>query len=303
MDLWKLAAHDLNLLVVLDQLMLERSMTRAAQRLGRTQSALSHSLSRLRLLFADPLFVRSAQGLVPTARAEALAPQVRDILAQVQHLLQRPQPFDPQRDEAQLQVVMTDYAQLVVLPSLLQRLLHEAPGLQLRIISGSDAIEAQLETGEADLGLGVVIFDRPELYQRALFEERFMCLVRKDHPLVGEHLSLETFLELQHVLVTPRGRPGSFVDAALAAEGLTRKVVCRVPQYLVVPELVAQTDLIVTLPERVALRGAQQHALRVLAPPLKLPVFSTRMIWHARKHLEPALIYLRQLLVEVTSHV
>lgn len=303
MDLWKLATYDLNLLVVLDQLLLERSLTRAAQRLGKTQSALSHNLARLRELFEDPLLVRGAEGLVLTTRAEALAPQLREVLAQMQALLQTPRPFNPQKDEAQVSIVMTDYAQLVLLPPLLKRLHQEAPGVQLRIVSGSDAIEEQLELGEAELGLGVVIFERPALYQRILFHERFVCVVRSDHPLVGEELTLDTFLQLSHILVTPRGRPGSFVDSALEAEGRQRHVALKVPQYMVVPELVAQTELIVTLPERVARWGTQHRPLRVLNPPLTLPTLSTRVVWHARKHLDPACVYLRQMLAEVSMHV
>lgn len=299
MDLQKLADYDLNLLVVLERLLAERSLTRAARQLGRTQSALSHSLARLRELFEDPLFVRSAEGLVPTARAEALAPQVQAVLAQVQSLLKPPRAFDPQHDSASLAVVMTDYVQLVLLPPLLRLLAQEAPGLELRILTGSDAIEAQLETGEADLGFGVIVFERPELYQRVLFEERFSCLVRADHPLVQETLSLETFLTLSHILVTPRGRPGSFVDAALEARGLRRRVVLRVPQYMVVPELVANTDLVVTLPERVARWGISQRPLQLLEPPLPLPTFSTRMLWHARRQLDPACVYLRQVVTRL----
>lgn len=299
MDILKLAAHDLNLLLVLDQLLAERSLTRAAQRLGRTQSALSHSLTRLRTLFKDPLFVRAANGLVPTARAEELAPQVHTILGQVHSLLQPPRPFDPQRDSASIRIVMSDYAQLVFLPPLLKVLSTQAPGIHLQILTGSDAIEAQLESGEADLGFGVVIFDRPDLYQRVLLEERFLCLVRKDHPLVRDALTLDTFLGLSHILVTPRGRPGSFVDTVLAERGLSRTVALRIPQYMVVPELIAETEMVVTLPERVAMWGAQHCNLKVLEPPLPLPTFSTRILWHARKHLDPALVYLRSVVIEL----
>lgn len=298
-ELIKLATYDLNLLVILDQLLIERSLTRVAQRLNRTQSAISHSLARLRAVFDDPLFVRTGEGLVPTVRAEALAPQVRAVMRQTQSLFLPVRAFDPKRDEATINIVMSDYAQFMVLPPLLQRLSLEAPGVTLRILSGSDALEAQLESGEAELGFGVVIFERPDLYQRNLFDEGFKCLVRQDHPHVGDTLTLETFVSLPHVLVTPRGRPGSYVDTALSALGLSRRVMLRIPQYMVVPELVAQTDMVVTLPERVARWGARQQRVKVLEPPLNLPRFSTRLLWHARKQQDPACLYVRQVLSEL----
>lgn len=299
LDLWKLAEQDLNLLVVFNALMHERSLTRTGMRLGRTQSALSHSLRRLRELLQDPLFVRSADGLIPTARAELVAPQVETVLRQIQAVLQKPRPFDPVQDKAQLSVVMTDYAQLVLLPPLLQRLSQEAPGVTLRVLSGSDAIEQQLEQGEADLGFGVVIFERPDLYQFKLFEERFVCLVREDHPVLSQGLDLAAFVQLHHVLVTPRGRPGSFVDAALEHLGLTRKVVMFVPQYMVVPEVIAHTDLIATLPERVALWAARRLPVKQVEPPLALPGFATRLVWHERRQLDPACAWLRGLIKAV----
>lgn len=298
MDIWKLVEHDLNLLVVFDTLMQERSLTRAGMKLGRTQSAMSHSLRRLRELLQDPLFARGPDGLLPTARAESLFPGVRALLEQLHGLLQPQHPFDPARDRATVRLVMTDYAQLVLLPGLMARLSREAPGVMLKVLTGSDAIEEQLASGEADLGMGVVILDRPDLYQLKLFDERMVCLVRRGHPVLEEGLTLEAYLRLGHVLVTPRGRPGSFVDSVLESMGLSRQVVMMVPQFMVVPQVIAETDLIVALPEQVARWAAARLPVVLVEPPLTVPGFSTWLVWHQRRQHDPACVWLRDLLRE-----
>lgn len=298
MDILKLMEQDLNLLVVFDMLMQERSLTRAGLKLGRTQSTMSHSLKRLRELLQDPLFTRGSDGLLPTARAESLFPRVRELLEQLQGLLQPQQPFNPARDRATLRLAMTDFAQLVLLPKLMRRLSREAPGVTVKVLTGSDAIEEQLESGEADLGMGVVILERPDLYQFKLFNERMVCLVRQDHPVLEEGLSLEAYLKLGHVLVAPRGRPGSFVDAVLETMGLSRQVVMTVSQFMVVPQVIAETDLIVALPEQVARWAAARLPVVLVEPPLTVPGFSTWLVWHQRRQHDPACVWLRDLLRE-----
>lgn len=298
MDILKLMEQDLNLLVVFVTLMQERSLTRAGQKLGRTQSTMSHSLRRLRELLQDPLFTRGPDGLLPTARAESLFPRVREHLEQLHGLLQPQQPFNPACDRATLRLVMTDYAQLVLLPKLMKRLSREAPGVTLKILTGSDAIEEQLESGEADLGMGVVILEKPDLYQLKLFHERMVCLVRQNHPVLSESLSLEAYLELGHVVVMPRGRPGNFVDAVLETMGLSRQVVMTVPQFMVVPQVIAETDLIVALPEQLARWAAERLPVVIVEPPLTVPGFSTWLVWHKRRQLDPACVWLRGILRE-----
>jgi DNA-binding transcriptional LysR family regulator len=299
MDGRELAAIDLNLLVLFDALMTERSVTEAGRRLGKTQPTVSHGLGRLRAQFQDPLLVRTPQGLGPTPKAEALHQEVREVLMRLRQVLQGQVAFDPATAQRTFTVTMTDYAQYVLLPPLLRRLLREAPGVDLAVHVSGDEPERILAEGDADLSVGAMFDARPGLRERKLFTERFACLVRKDHPEVGEELSLETYVKLPHVLIAPRGRPGSFVDTALGKLGLSRRVALKVPHYLVAPHVVAETDMVLTLPERLARSFAGRLDVRILPPPVEVSGFAIRMAWHDRRQGDPGNAWLRGLLLEL----
>jgi len=284
---------DFNLLKALDALLDERSVTRAAERLL-TQPAVSGMLTRLRERFDDPLFVRAQRGIVPTLRAQQLAAPVKQLLADIEALL-RPQRFDPTTTAMTLTIACTDYALQAVVVPFLNTLKQQAPAVRVAVRPVDEqALTSQLERGEVDLALVTPPTTSPGLHSADLFEERYVCVMRADHPYAHRPLSLERFCALDHMLVSPAG--GAFkgvTDEALAALGRSRRVSTSVTSFLVVPPLLLGSDMIAVVPSRLT---AGQPALAVLAPPLEIPGFTKTVAWHARTHNDSAHQWLRALL-------
>ncbi|KYF91417.1 hypothetical protein BE20_14740 [Sorangium cellulosum] len=305
-DARDLSAVDLNLLVVLDALLDERHVTRAAARLGMTQPACSHALGRLRRALGDPLLVRGTGGaMVPTPRAEALAPGLRAALRGLASAIRGEARFDPGAARRTFRIATGDYAELVLLPPLLSLLAREAPGIDVWMLPLSltqEGVVAQLSSGAVDVVIGPPRRGWPEgLYLRPLFDERFRCVVRRGHPAERSALTLDRYCALSHLLVAPRGTPGSLVDDALAALGRSRRVAATVSHFLVAPHVVAATDLMATLGARIVDAAAAPLGLAVLPPPLELAGFSFAMIWHERTHHDPAQRWLRDQLARAAS--
>ena len=297
----RLAGLDMNLLVVLDALLAERNATRAAERLGMTQSAVSRALARLRVFFGDPLFVRAPTGLVATPHAEALAPALRSALEQLGHVVDRAVTFEPATSARRFTISAADLAESAVLPGLMQLLAAEAPGVDIQVRAPDDALLEQLEAGEIDLAVGI-FHEAPAAFRRqTLFRDGFACLVRADHPAVADRLTLDDYVALGHILVSPRSRDGGFVDRALAAHGKQRRVALLVPHFLVAPMVAATTDLVVTMPRSIAERVAGKHGLRVLEPPIELPGFAISQMWHERVHDDTAHAWLRGVLLRAAQ--
>ncbi|WP_394822485.1 LysR substrate-binding domain-containing protein [Pendulispora albinea] len=287
---------DLNLLVVLDALLAERSVTLAAKRLRLSQSGTSAALGRLRLLLDDPLFARTPRGLSPTPRALLLVEPVRQILTSVEHVLAAPK-FDPATAERTVRLAMGDYAQYVVLPALLSRLAREAPRVAIAVTPLVREPRAHLDDGSCELVLAPGLKTAGALHAETLFHERMTTIARKG--VVGKKLGLRQFTSLGHVLVSPEGSGGAMVDRALAERKLRRFIALRVPHFLVAPEVVARSELIATLPDRVARRAAEALPVRGYVPPVPLPSFSIALGWHARSEGDPALSWLRATLQKV----
>ncbi|MCA9709009.1 MAG: LysR family transcriptional regulator [Myxococcales bacterium] len=289
------SAMDLNLLTALDALLEERNVTRAAARVGLTQSAMSHKLRRLREMFDDDLLVGGRHGMVPTERAEALAGPVRRGLLELQAAIRSTEPFDPATAERSFTIITSDYADFVILPRVLAHLERHAPGVTIRILPPSDASHARLEDGTADLVMGLAL-EGSGLKQRVVFEETFVALVREGHPTLAhdEPLSLARYLELGHVLVSGDDQPGP-VDQILAAQGLARRIALRTPYFVGVPFIVSRSDLVATMPRALAQEASSFAALRLLTPPVALPSFRITMTWHERAHRDPAHVWLREL--------
>jgi DNA-binding transcriptional LysR family regulator len=300
-----LTALDLNLLVVLRALLVERSVTRAARRVGLSQPATSHALSRLRDALGDPLFVRSGRELVPTPRAEGLRDALDDALGRLERALDAPRPFEPRRATRTFTIGTSDYASFVLLPALLARLASAAPGIDLRVRDlGSRSVVDSLSGDELDLAIAVLgPARRPGLRVEQLFTDRFACLIRRDHPRVRDELTLERFVELPHAFVAPRGTRGGAVDDALRARGLERRVALLLPNFLVAPHVVARSDLVVTLGERIARTFAEELPLRVLAPPLPLPPFTMSAVWHDRFEGDGAHAWLRGQVLDAATEI
>ncbi len=290
-----IAAFDLNLLVAFDALWTERHVTRAARRIGLTQPALSHALGRLRAQLEDPLFQRTSRGLVPTGRAQLLAPAITEALALVRRAVETPPRFDPATLTRTFTIGTSDYGELVILPELAARLGREAPGVRLVVRPIIGLGERELLSGAHDLVLSVPHPEGVGLRNEPLFDDRFASLLRAGHPAARRPLTLERYAALAHVLVSPMGEGDSVVDVALRARKLQRRVVLRIPHFLSAPLVVANSDAIITLPERVALAVARQHRLVVRRPPLPLPGISMSSFWHTRNDGDAAHQWLREL--------
>lgn len=302
-DVHDLASIDLNLLRVLDALLAERHLTRAGKRLGLSQSATSHALARLRQVFGDRLFVRTSRGLTATARAERLGEPVREAMRAMSRCFGEPDVFVPSTAERTFNIATADYASFVLVPKILDRLTAEAPLVDLWIRNVATDFHDQLALGEADLVISPGRnADAPvAIRSRALYRERFVCLVRKGHPLVKKTLDLATWTTMRHVFIAPRGTPGGVVDETLAQLGRKRRVALGVPHFLVAPHVVASSDLVLTVGARVAEAFEKLLPVRIVEPPVKLPGFEVRMFWHERQHHDEGQRWLREVVSSVVG--
>lgn len=290
---------DLNLLKTLDALLDERSVTRAASRLSLTQPAVSGMLNRLRDYFDDPLFIRAPHGMVPTTRAEALAAPVKRILADIDVLLQ-PTEFDPLSASLTFTVAATDYALRAVMVPFIAALKTRAPAIRVRVVPvESDRLVSQLERGSVDAALITPHTTPDELHSRALYDERYVCMMRANHPEAGKPLTIDRFCALEHVLVSYEGAGFRGVtDGALEKIGRMRHVGLSVSHFLVLPDVLALSDMIAVVPSRIA---ENQTGMFVCETPVPVPGFTKSMAWHGRTHRNPAQAWLRGLLLETSQ--
>lgn len=291
---------DLDLLRAFATLHHERHLSRAAERIGLSQPAMSRTLGRLRDAFGDPLFVRTPRGMLPTPRADALAPRVRAVLDAATELI-RPAAFDPARLERTFTIGVPDFFDAELMPRLVELLAREAPGVVIQTRPVGDDVADALVSTRIDLMLGVRETVPPDARMTKLYDETFVCAVRRDHPRVRSRLSIERFVAERHVLIAPRGNPGSIVDTALAARGLSRRVVARVHTFLSAPAIIANSDLVLTAPRRVLEPLAKPFALRLLPPPVELAGFPLLAAWHPRVHDDPAHVWFRAVLAAASK--
>ena len=264
------AQTDLNLLVILDELLRSRSTTLAARRLGRTQSAISHALARLRLTFDDALFVRAGSALRPTTTAEQLQAPLREVLSQTEGILARSNvAFEPASIERTFVVAGTDYAEIMLMPRLLPVLRKEAPGIDVVTMFLGDDVERAIQARDVDLAFGSRFRTLAGILHDKVRDEHMVLLLRKKHPALKKPLTARSYAALDHVLVTPRGLPGGAVDLALEPLGLTRRVVLRMPHFAAAAAVVAKTDLVVTMPAGMA---AQVMAFGLVTRPVPVSV-------------------------------
>lgn len=282
---------DLNLLKALDALLETRSVTRAAERLGLTQPAVSGMLTRLRDTFDDPLFIRSQRGVLPTRRAEGLAVPLRQALIDMQALL-APQAFVPAKAAMTVTMAATDYAQKAVLLPFMALLRREAPDIRLSIRPVALSILGQqMEGGDLDMALITPDMALDTMRSRRLFDEHYVCVMRKGHPAADARLTIDRFCSLDHALMSHDGSKfRGATDAALAQIGRSRRVVAVVPSFLVLIDLVRHSDLVAMVPSRLV---AGTKDLLVRRPPLAVPGFTKVLTWHERLQSDPAQKWLR----------
>ncbi len=287
-----LAAIDLNLLTAFEALLEERNVTRAGQRIGLAQPSMSSALTRLRALFSDELFIRTAAGMQPTARALALARPIGEALAQIRQTLAPDTAFDPATARRRLTIAVTDYGDLVVVPALVALLRQEASGIDLivRPIGDAAASLAALARGDIDALIGGHLPDSPRIVRRRLFEEDFVCICDKAHAVP---LTPDAYLRLPHALFSSAGGDGSpgVVDDILAMEGRKRRVAVTLAHVVAVPFAVAGTDLVATMARRVAGRFAGIAGVTLMPLPYDAPPFAIDLLHGRRAVTDPALAW------------
>jgi DNA-binding transcriptional LysR family regulator len=288
---------DLNLLRVFDAVLREGGVTPAASILELTQPAVSNALARLRKLFGDALFVRTPSGMEPTPFARELAEPVRQALALLESALAHGPGFDPASATRAFRFYMSDVGQVEFLPPLVERVQREAPGVRLEAVAlDVDDIGAALAAGGLDLAIGFLLGLGPPVRRRALFRDPYACLMRADHPI--RTLTRKRFLEASHALVTYRGGH-RVIEEALERAGLARKIALRVPHFTVVPMVLERTDLILTLPARVARVFESRGAFKALPPPIAIPPAEVAVHWHERFEADPGNRWLRERVIEL----
>jgi DNA-binding transcriptional LysR family regulator len=298
-----LSTVDLNLLVALDALLDERNVSRAALRVGLSQPAMSRTLARLRDLLEDPVLVRSGREMVPTARAlEARAP-LHQALDAIRRTLEPTSGFEPARSSRSFSLSCIDTTQVVVLPRLLDHLTRHSPGISVETrptTSAGDTFRS-LATGELDLAIGRFDGAPTGIRQQALYTDRLVCLVRRDHPRIKRRISMSQYLKEAHLAAEPVARADMpfTVESLLEKQGLSRRVAAKVSNHAIAPLIVSQTDLVCTALERMIAPFAKGLGLRVMKPPIELGELELQLIWHERVHQDPAHGWLRDTLLEL----
>lgn len=289
---------DLRLLRMFDAIYAQRHVTRAADMLGIGQPTLSIGLKQLRTHFADPLFVKTGLGMMPTPRAEALIGPVRDILQRLRALSAKPDGFDPATARGVLRIAMTDASHITLLPRLLASVQRRAPGIVLEAMRIDDDLSAALESGKTALALGLIPQLEAGFYQQSLYEQDFICLARQGHPDMPGPLDTVTYRAARHVAIVA-GTGQMLIEAALEQAGIVREVVLRLPGFLGLPAIIASSELIVTLPRHIGETLAELGHLAVHECPFPIPRFTVKQHWHARYHADPENRWLRQLTAEL----
>lgn len=288
---------DLNLLVAFDALMNERNVTRAATQVGVSQPAMSAALSRLRKFFGDPLFLRSADGLLPTQRARDLAEPISQALQQIETTLVKKPEFVPGKASLTFKLGLSDYPAFVLLPSLLRALGKKASGVSVNVhaFNNRDHAVDLLDAGVIDAAIGVPPTHADgRILTRPVLRDEFVTIVASDHPAATRGMSMKTYLELLHVLVSPEGELYGLVDQALAQQGKKRKLALTLPQMFAVPAIVARTSMTATVMKRVALHSPAGRKLMLFPPPIALPEVVFDLIWHRRNDSHPAQLWFRE---------
>ena len=288
---------DLNLLRVFDAVLREHGVTPAAAGLGLTQPAVSNALARLRGVFGDRLFVRTPGGMDATPFARELAEPVRQALALIDAALAHGPGFDPGSTTRAFRFYMSDLGQIEFLPPLIERVQRAAPGVRLEAVALEvDDIADALATGALDLAVGFLPGLGPPVRRRALFRDPYLCLMRADHPIKA--LTRRKFQEASHALVTYKGGH-RVVEEALERAGLARRIALRLPHFTVVPMVLERTDLLCTLPARVARVFERRGGLKSLAPPVPIPPADVAVHWHERFEADPGNRWLREQVSEL----
>lgn len=291
---------DLNLLVVFHQLLLDRSVSTAAEKLGLTQPAVSNALKRLRAALKDELFLRTSRGMEPTPYALHLAEPVSYALNALQAALTTRDSFDPKTSTRNFQLAMTDIGEMYFMPPLMVALSRVAPHVRVSTVRPNAAnLKEDMASGTVDLALGLLPDLQTGFFQRRLFHHKYVCVFRQGHPVARSPMTLAQFTELDHVGVVSANTGHGEVDGLLERAGIQRKMRLVVPHFIAVGHILQTTDLIATLPERFAQRCEAPFGLVTSPHPARIPDIAINLFWHAKFNRDPASMWIRQLFVEL----
>ena len=290
---------DLNLLVILQHLLEERSISAVARRLNLSQPAVSNALRRLRTALDDELFVRTAQGMQPTPLAERLAEPVGEALSLLSHMLDFRDAFDPAAGTRRFTVAMSDVGEIHFMPQLIGRCAAIAPGVRIDSVrlAGAD-LRREMEAGRVDLAVGAFDEMGSGFFQRMLFRQGYLTLYRHGHPSARPDMTRQAFVAARHLIVS-RAAPYGQVNQSLERAGVVLAEHFSVPHFGAVPYIVADNDVLATVPQKLAQSVAQRFGLHTFAPPLRVPYLQTNLFWPRRFHRDAANQWLRGVIVEM----
>lgn len=293
---------DLNLLLVFNQLLIDRKVSAAAENLALTQPAMSNALKRLRTALNDQLFVRTSKGMAPTPYALHLAEPVTHAIQTLRDALGRQDTFDPLTSKRRFTMAMTDIGEIYFMPALMNALDELAPGCTISTLRNTaDSLTERLQNGTVDLAVGLLPHLQAGFFQRRLFHHRYVCLCRAGHPALLQPLTVEAFCSYGHVKVVATNTGHGEVDTFYARAGVVRNVRLEVPHFVAVGHILQRTNLLATVPERFAISCQEPFGLSLLPPPVELPNIEINLFWHERFNKDPANRWLRQLMVDLFS--
>jgi DNA-binding transcriptional LysR family regulator len=285
---------DLRLLLLFDEVFKTNSLSKAAERLEMTQPGASLALGRLRHHFGDTLFVRTSKGMESTPLAQAIIPTVRTAIAALQATMSHRLRFEPADTDRTFRISMTDVGQIVMLPSLLNRLSELAPHAHVEVTTIDKQIHKALEAAELDLAIGFVTYLEDQFFQQLLFEDEFACLVRIGHPRIATEITRRQYELESHVVVATSGTGHQMLDKTLEKLKVRRRVSVQIPSFLGLATIIGATDYLCTLPRRAGELMAARGGVKLLALPFKVPPYPVKQHWHARQAQDPGHQWLRQ---------
>lgn len=291
---------DLNLLVIFNQLLLDRRVSTTADKLGLSQPAVSNALKRLRTLLKDELFVRTAKGMEPTPYAMHLVEPIGYALGTLQNALNQRDSFDPATSQRTFTLGLTDIGEIYFMPTLMETLSRVAPHIKISTLRHHTGhLGEDMAAGTVDIAVGLLPNLTTGFFQRRLFKQRYVCVFRQGHPLADNPISMAQYKSLSHVGVTSANTGHSEVDAWLQRKGIERQIQLHVPHFVAVGHILQSSDLIATVPERFADKCAGPFQLETSPLPFKLPDIAINLFWHAKYNREPANMWLRQRMVDL----
>jgi DNA-binding transcriptional LysR family regulator len=297
-----LSKVDLNLFIVFDAIYTEANLTRAGQIVGITQPAVSNALARLRETFNDPLFVRTAQGMVPTPMAQNIIGPVRNALSLLRVSVQESRIFNPLQANKNYRISMTDLTEAIILPALFQRLRRLAPAVTIEsFLSKRRETTKELAAGRLDFAVDAPLNTDPQVRHVKLMEDNYVCAMRRGHPLANKAaISLDDYLSVAHIHISSRRSGLGYVDLALGKMGIQRKIALRSQHYLMASQVLQQTDMVMTVPERFARRNDLHF---VYLPVNDVPTVETHLYWHESTDQDPANRWMREQIIELCQLV